>query len=195
MTMTRTAHTNSPQVQGVSPRNAAAPRAAAGASAVSVVVAILLIAAGAVALRDAAVAAGWLTGQSWIAAAVDAVDGLSPEQWLLPVGIAVLFAGMTLIGVAVKPRKRTSVPVLADTAVFTGFADIARIATATARDVPGVLDATSTATRRKVVVRCRVTGVDRASIHDQVTESVAAGLQLLGTTPRIVIRLKEEAQP
>lgn len=195
MTMTHTVDTNSTHAQTVSPRNAVMPRAAAGASTVSVVLATLLIAAGAVGLRDAAVAAGWLTGQSWVAAAVDAVDGLAPAPWFLPVGIAVILAGMTLIGVAVKPRKKTSVPVQADTAVFTGFADIARIATATACDVPGVLDATSTATRRKVVVRCRVTGGDRAAIHNRVADSVAAGLQLLGTTPRIVIRLREEPQP
>lgn len=80
-------------------------------------------------------------------------------------------------------------PVDAHTAVYVDHTDVARIASAAAEEVPGVLDAHTTAGRRTVAVRCRVTGTfdDR-----RVAEAVSAALAGLAAPPKIRVRARVE---
>lgn len=175
-------------------RAATPPRAAAGASFVAVPAALVLGAIGVVAVRDTAVAAGWLSGQSWLARAIAALDGWAPTAWLQPLGIIAAFLGIGLMVVAVKPRRITAEPIGADTGAFIGLGDIAKVATAAAGDVAGVLHARSSATRRKVVVRCTVTGDTGGKIEQLVADAVGAALQPLRHPPRIVVHTRKETR-
>lgn len=172
-------------------RSAPSPVAAAGASIVGVLLALVLIAAGAIAVRDAALAAGLLHGRPWLPAAIDAVDVVSPATWMLPAGIVVTLLGMALVVVAFLPRRATATALAADTSVYVRHGDIATVATAAALDVPGVLDARSTATRRKVTVRCRVTG-DAAEVRTLVADAVADALRPLHRAPRLAVHTRED---
>lgn len=184
--------TSAPARQHV--RVAPAPRAAAGASFVAVPAALALGAVGVVAVRDTAVAAGWLSGQSWVSRAIIAIDGWTPAAWLQPLGIVAAFLGIGLMIVAVKPRRITAEPIGTDTGAFIGLGDIAKVATAAAGDIAGVLDARSSATRRKVVVRCTVTGDTAGEIERLVADAVGAALEPLRHTPRIVVRTRKETR-
>lgn len=184
--------TSAPVRQNI--RTAAAPRAAAGASYVAVPAALALGAVGVVAVRDTAVAAGWLAGQGWVSQAITAVDGWAPTAWLEPLGVIAAFLGIGLMVVALTPRRATAQPIGTDTGAFIGLGDIAKVATAAADDVAGVLNARSSATRRKIVVRCTVTGDTGGEVERRVADAVGVALQPLQHTPRIVVRTRKETR-
>lgn len=173
------------------PRPAPPPLGAAQAGYVAVILALALAGVGAVGLRDAAVHVGWLSGTPWIAGLLNDVIEVSPHTWMTPVGVAVAVLGLALVVVACLPRRSTAVAVSADSAVYLRIGDVGRIASAAAAGVPGVLSATSTASSRRVTVRCRVTG-DRDGVRALVADAVGAALQPLQHIPRITVRVTQE---
>jgi hypothetical protein len=183
--------TETPTAQSVSVRSAPAPVAAAGASKVAVVLALLLAAVGVVAVRDAAVGLGWAAGQMWLPAVASGVNGLTPQPWFVPAAAVSIVVGLILVTVAVSPRRRTAVPVRAQTPVYVSVDAVAKLAAARARDVAGVVDARATASRRKVMVRCRVTG-DEAAVKRSVADAVTESLSALTRPPRTVVRTRVE---
>ena len=54
---------------------------------VGVLLALLLLGAGVVGVRDGAVGAGWLHGAYWTRSAAQHIDGLTPQVWMIPVGV------------------------------------------------------------------------------------------------------------
>lgn len=168
------------------------PVAAAGASKVAVVLAVLLAALGVLAVRDAVVGLGWTSGSLWLPAAADAVDGFEPADWLVAAGAATVLVGLTLTVIALAPRRRTAVAVTAETPVYLTVDGVAALAGAAAREVAGVVDARATASRRRVVVRCRVTRDDSGAVRRAVTDAVTQNLSMLETPPRVVVRTRTE---
>ena len=65
--------------------------------------ALVLLGAGIVALRDTAVALQWLHGTPWIDAVIDRIDGMSFAWWVSPAGVAALAVGAVLVISAVRP--------------------------------------------------------------------------------------------
>lgn len=186
MTVART-----PEVETVAPRTAPAPVAVAGASITGVVLAVLLIAFGAVGVRDAVVMLEWLHGDPWIPNAFGVIGDVGPAGWMVPAGIVLALAGMSLVVIAFLPRRSIAILVNADTAVYIRPRDAASAATAAAADVAGVLDARSSLTRRKVTVTCRVTG-DTAEIRKKIEAAVTRALEPLHRTPRVAVRVRKE---
>jgi hypothetical protein len=181
------------QAAGPTPsRPAPAPVAAAGASRAAVVLAIGVTAIGGVAVRDALVALGWVGGAQWLPPVIDAVDGLAPRPWMVAAGAALTVVGLLLMVVALLPRRRTAVALTADSAVYLHAKDVAKLASAAAGTVPGVLEARTTSSRRKAVVRCRVTGATR-EVRDAVTEAVSRELAALQNPPRTVVHVRTES--
>ncbi|RYJ01914.1 MAG: hypothetical protein EON52_20590, partial [Actinomycetales bacterium] len=84
-----------------------APRARPAASAVAVVVALLLVGLAVVAVRELALAQGWATGASWTGAVVDRADGRSADVASTVVGVVAAVVGLWLVLLAVKPARRT----------------------------------------------------------------------------------------
>ncbi len=178
--------------QPVSVRPAPAPVAAAAASKVAVLLAILLAALGVVAVRDAVVGLGWASGATWLPAAADAIDGFEPVDWLTIAGVAVVLIGLLLIVLALKPRRRTAVAVSAQTPMYVTVDGIAALAGTAARDIAGVVDARATSSRRRVVVRCRVTRDDSGAMRTTISDAVTRSLSSLQNPPRVVIRTRTE---
>ena len=94
-----------PEAVGIAARRFA-PRRIAGATYCGVTVAVLLMAIGAVAIRDA------LTPEDpWIAPVLSALADAHWQWWTWPGAVAAALIGAVLLIVAVKPRKRTHEPV------------------------------------------------------------------------------------
>lgn len=170
-------------------RPGAQPLAPAGASYVGAALAVVLIVLGGLGVREALVAEGWIGGQRWLAGVVDAVDGAAPASWMTVTGVAMAVLGAVLVLLAVKPRRRRAVAVESRTAIYIDVSDVARIATAAAESVAGVLSARTTATRQKVTVRCSVTGVGDSALGEKVHNAVSTELAGLQHIPRIKVRL------
>jgi hypothetical protein len=179
-------------MSGVTHR-APAPVAAAAASRAAVLLALLLAAVGGIGIREALVGVGWISGALWTPRVVDTLNGLTPAGWMSAAGVIVGLLGLALMVLAVLPRRRTGIPLSADTAVFLDRAALPKLVGAAARDVPGVLDARTTASRRKVVVRCRVTG-QTPELRQEVADAVSQELEALQTPPRIVVRIRTETR-
>ncbi|STZ41286.1 Uncharacterised protein [Mycolicibacterium gilvum] len=182
--------TRQPAATPQTPAAAPPPLAPAAAHYVGVISALLLIAAGAVGIRDGIAAAGWISGPSWTRAAIDWFDGQSAHGWMVPVGVIAALAGLVLIGAALSPRRRKAIPVTAQTSVYLDVCDTAKLAGAAARVVPGVTKATASASRRAVKVTARTTGPDVTK--DTIAGAVRTALQPLSSTPRISVRTRVE---
>ncbi|KRE27885.1 hypothetical protein ASG82_16175 [Mycobacterium sp. Soil538] len=156
------------------------------------VLALMLAAAGGVAVRDAVIGLGWATGTTWLPAIADTVDGITPGGWLVPAGVALALAGLALMVIALSPRRRTAVAVRAETPVYLSVDGIATLASARARAVAGVVDARATASTRRVVLRCRVTRDDSGALRQTITDAVTQTLGTIERPPRVVVRTRTE---
>jgi hypothetical protein len=176
---------------GQTSRPAPAPVAAAAASWTAVLLALLVVATGGIAIREALVDLGWISGAQWLRPAVDVLDGLTVATWMVAAGSILGVLGVALMVLAVLPRRRTALPLTAESAVYLERADVSKLADAAARGVPGVLGARSKVSRRRVVVRCRVTSPTE-ELPRSVADAVSRELNMLQTPPRVVVRVRTE---
>ncbi|GAS95804.1 uncharacterized protein RMCC_2770 [Mycolicibacterium canariasense] len=178
------------------------PVATATARYIGVVLALVVLAAGVLAVREAGVTLGWITGTSWIGAAVTAVDGLHSQWWMVPAGAVALAAGAWLVFSALRPRRKTAIAVDASAAVWMRPRDVARLASHAASAVPGVEVLRADATRRKVTLYVGLTGVESgdasgsqpgtvsgAAAKGAVTAAVGSATEILLPPPRIAVRI------
>ena len=149
--------------------------------------AVLLIAIGVVLLHDAVARIDSRPGRTWIAAVNDGLDGLTAEWWMIPVGVVIALAGVWLIVTALRPRSRRTLAVTSQTGVFLRTGDIARLASAAADDVDGVLAASSVAGRRKVTVSVES---DRDQVDQLVHDAVEQRLSALQKPPTVKVKVR-----
>ena len=170
-----------------------APVAAPAAGYVGALIAVLILSAGAVALRDAAVHFGWLTGAAWTDTVVSGLDGLTYQGWMLPAAVVAIVVGLWCVSAAIRPRRRTALAVPATSSVWIAKSDLARLASAAAASVPGVLDSRASASLRTVTVTADVTAGDPA-LKVAITTAVADTIGgFTTTTPRIKVRTRTGA--
>jgi len=103
---------------GVLPPPGRQPSAVPAAAPAGVFLALVLLGAGIVALRDTAVALQWLHGTPWIDAVIDRIDGMSFAWWVIPAGVAALAVGAVLVISAVRPSRKTALAVKATSSVW-----------------------------------------------------------------------------
>ena len=169
---------------------ARAPLSAADASFLAVLLALIVIGIGVVGLHDGIVATGWVDRGLWTPVAADWLAAQRPGAWMIPVGVVLAVVGLGCVLAAITPRRKPAAQVTANTAVFLDLTDTARIASATAESVPGVVSARSTARRGAVVVRCAVTGPLTSEQRHAVETAVGAELAALRATPKVVVRTR-----
>lgn len=155
------------------------------------VLAVLLLALGLLLLRDALVTAGALSGAAWLPAAAESLRGFAPAAWLVPVGVVLALVALWLIVTALRPRSRKTLPLTSSTGIFLHTRDIARLASGAARDVDGVLEASTSASRSTVKVAVTATGDD---VQAAVTTAVTDALRPLQKAPRVVVRTRTAHQ-
>lgn len=166
------------------PAPARPPRAALVLTSWAFVLAIALLAVAVLAGQASFVA---LRGQgtSWFDSLVDSLDGLRPEAWVGVVGALLALIGLWFLWQAIRPRPRTTRRVSAASGIHLRSGDIARWVDATARDVPGVLGASTSVTRRAVRVTVRTTG--SPDILSDVRDEVSRQLGALDQPPALTV--------
>lgn len=170
------------------PMRAATQKSGSGPiGVVGPVLAVLLIALGVLLLRDALVAAGAFAGGQWLPAAAAGLKGFAPAWWLIPAGIVVALLGLWLVVTALRPRSRRTLALRSQTGVFLHTRDVARLASGAAHDVDGVLDVSSTATRRKVSVTAQATA--QPGVREAITTAVTERLASLQAPPHVSVTI------
>jgi hypothetical protein len=174
------------------PPSPAAPPAAGFAGSL---IALLVLALGVIAVRDSAVSAGWLDGRPWTLNTVEWLDGLTFQWWMIPVGILAILVGVWSVYCALRPRRRTALPLAARSSVWIGRTDVALVATRAAEKVPGVLGARSSATLRKVTVTVVATADDRGRNGQQLKSAISAAVAnsldpIMAAPPKVVVRMR-----
>lgn len=165
----------------------AAPRPSGRARTLGVVLSVVLLGLAAVLLHDALVAAGALT-TGWVAGAADALGAVRPGAAATAAGAVLVLVGIVLVVAALTRGARTSRPFAGRAGLYLDDRDVARLSSATAQTVPGVLDAVSTATRRRVEVTVRTTG--GPGTPEQVTDRVRQRLAVLASPPAVAVRTR-----
>jgi hypothetical protein len=168
------------------------PSAVPAAAPAGVFLALVLLGAGIVALRDTAVALQWLHGTPWIDAVIDRIDGMSFAWWVIPAGVAALAVGAVLVISAVRPSRKTALAVKATSSVWISPWELAGVSTFAANSVPGVFDARTAATRRKLAVSARV--ADTTTVDAKTAEidaAVRSAIQFLADPPKITVHITE----
>ncbi|NIZ92444.1 DUF6286 domain-containing protein [Kineococcus rubinsiae] len=169
-------------------RRAAPPTGSGPVGVVGPVLAVLLVALGALLVREALVTGGVVGGSTWLPPAAGALDGTAPGGAAIAVGVVAALLGLWLVVVALRRRTRRTLAVGAMS--YLSARDVARLAAGAARDVDGVLDVSAEATRKRVLVRGRATSRD--GVEEPVRAAVAHQLSALTTPPAIVVRLRPE---
>ncbi|MFB9377588.1 DUF6286 domain-containing protein [Kineococcus gynurae] len=164
---------------------APAPTGSGPIGVVGPVLALLLLAVGVLLVRDALVAGGAIGGSAILPAAVDGARGFAAETWLVAVGVVVVLIGLWLVVTALRPRSRRTLPLRSATNTFLHTSDLARLASGAARDVDGVLSASTSASRSKVTVSVQATG----PVDDEVRRAVTAAVGVVNPPPRVSVRV------
>lgn len=173
---------------GRTPLRPAKQRTGSGAVPVlGVLLALCVLALAAVLVRDGLVLLGAFGGTPWTDTAVGAVSGTAPATWLAPAGVAVALLGLYLVVASLGRRTRKEVRLRRAPAVTITPRDVARLASAVARDVDGVATARSTASRRAVDVTLSTTG--EPTVGDAVKDAVTRRLSVLDPSPRVRVRV------
>lgn len=141
----------------------------------SSLLAILVIAAGVVLIRDAAVALGLAEGSMWTGDALSWLDGATRDAtWLWPASILGLLLGLWFLGWSLTAPKESLVPVPGHEGVYVRTSGIEKLAVNAAGDVPGVEECSAQVSSGRVSVSARTTG--GADIKDQVSRAVQTAL-------------------
>ncbi|WP_226862611.1 DUF6286 domain-containing protein [Mycolicibacterium baixiangningiae] len=177
------------------PATPPSPAAPPAAGYVGSLIALLVLALGVIAVRDSAVSAGWLDGRPWTLNTVEWLDGLTYQWWMIPLGVIAILVGLWSVYSALRPRRRTALPLAARSSVWIGRSDLALVATRAAEMVPGVLGARSSATLRKVTVTVVTTAHDRGRDAQRLKSAVSAAVtnsleSVMAAPPKVVVRTR-----
>jgi hypothetical protein len=155
----------------------------------SIALAVVVVALGVLVVRDALVAADVVSGDPWLAPAVDQADGVGPSPLVAVVGVVVALLGVWLVVIALGRRVRTRLPVASSAGTTIGIGDAARLAASAADDVDAVLSARASASRRSVTVT--VTALEGDDVTDAVRAAVTERLSPLAQplSVRVVSRV------
>lgn len=168
---------------------AKAPVSPGTITALGVILALVVTAAGVVGLQTAAAASGLLDEDPWLTQWIDGVNGLEPRAWMPVLAVLLVAAGLWLLLVALRPRPRTAIAVRAQTGVFIGGRDLTRLLEHAAADADGVVDVSVGATRAKVSIHVSSTGAPE--VRDGVTSAVRPVIEALEKEPKVTVSVKE----
>ncbi|GAB3883738.1 DUF6286 domain-containing protein [Terrabacter terrigena] len=174
-------------VQGAMPP-AKTPRRTGVVGALGILLALLLTASGALAVRDALVYGRVLSGSAFVHDLAHVLQGLRPQAWVLVVGIVLALVGLVLLVTALRPSVVKATAVAAETGVFLGPRDVSRLVETAAEDVDGVLGVRVSSTPRRVTVDVRSTGDQR--VEERVRDAVTARLAPLENQPTVRVRIE-----
>lgn len=166
---------------------AAVPRRPPAGGVVGLLLALGLVALGALAVYDAIVLLGWAEGDPLLTPTVSGEASVTPGTVTTVAAVGVALLGLVLLWVALRPGRRRGAELEAATGVWLTWADVERIAAAVAEQQDGVLSASATASPRTVEVSAHTTTSD---VEPSVREAVTEALTALRRAPRVVLNAR-----
>lgn len=174
------------------------PKASPPARGWTVIVGIVLLVAAVVFGREAWVIGADEGGTSWLQPFIDVMSSPEIHTWMLVAGGAAILIGLILLWAACAPRKTTHVRIGSeDASMWLRALDIARVASATARRVPGTTAARSRARIHKDRSRITVTATgdtDDAQLKERVSEAVTAALAAITPAPQVTVVVENDQE-
>ncbi|KQT91527.1 hypothetical protein ASG49_10920 [Marmoricola sp. Leaf446] len=175
---------------------ASKPPVGVGASPlVAQLVALGLIALGAVGVQALLSSTGAISQAPWTTSAVDAVDGTASDTpVVLVVAVVAILLGLLVLPIAFKRRPRKAIELDATTGVRLRTGDLSRVAKAAVEGTDGVTDVDVRASRRKLrVVATSVAAKDRdAAIRSDIESRLQPTLRALQHGPRLSVSVRNE---
>ena len=167
------------------------PAASPAARYLAVLLGLLLLAGAAVAGRDLYIRYTDVDWQPWVSSATTWLGDLSYRNWMLPAGIAALIIGLLLLWAAIRPRTKTHREIDSDIAVWMRPVDIARMCTASAQRVPGVMGAHTVARKRSIDVT--VIGNTRdQKLREELQQSLQPLANLVAGSPALNVQVQNK---
>ncbi|RAV34439.1 DUF6286 domain-containing protein [Corynebacterium heidelbergense] len=167
------------------------PKAAPAAKWLVLLLGLLLLALTAVLIRDILVHEQVITGGQWLPDAFTWLGALTFVTWMFAAAIACGLVALLVLWFVFKPRAKTHLPLAAGTEAWVRPTDVARMSTASARRINGVLRAHSKASRKKVKVHA-VVGVLDDGLQQRITDAVERRLSVLADPPAVQVRVTNE---
>ncbi|GAA4843424.1 hypothetical protein GCM10023221_21980 [Luteimicrobium xylanilyticum] len=153
---------------------------------VGAVLALVVLGAAVVAVQSALASWGVLAGDGWVVEAARWADGRDGRGHVPTIaGVVALIVGVVVLVVALR-RRRPETALRRAPGLYVEPRDVARLASAAASPVGEVLDVSSVASPRRVVVH--VVTLDPSGAHAEVRGAVAERLATLEVPPRIEVR-------
>jgi len=167
------------------------PKASPAVRTWAVILGLLLIAAGIVGVRET-----WLVGsgsdaQSWVQPVLDLIATKDLQTWMIWAGVGSIVVGLIFVIAALKTRRSTHLQLASDTAsMWMRPVDIARVSSATARRVPGVASAQTSADSKTTKVTVHG-DTDDAELQDRVETAVTQCLAPLQDPPQVIVTVEK----
>lgn len=158
----------------------------------TILLGLVLLAAGGVAVHDLLVLRGTLHSAQWLEPVYDWIAGVRYAGWVLPAAIGCALVALVLFVAAVRPRTRTHLSFAGDAALFARPVDVARMSTAAAERSGGVLRASTVATRKKItvtVVSAAGDDAEKDAVRSSVTAEVHRLAGMLDPEPKVTVRI------
>lgn len=180
--------------QAPGPRSGAEPKGNPAARWLTILFGLALLALSGVIGRDL-----WYRYQendpqnSWVRPTLDWLGSATVNPVGVTVGILVSLIGLWLIITAFKPRPRRYVRVDSVSSIWTRPVDIARKATASARNELGRANIASRATRKKLTLNVEDDG--SAGLDQRLNDVLAGEMQRLEHAPKIRVNIHQPAHP
>lgn len=169
------------------------PRARPAATGLGVLVALLWVALAVVAIRELTVGQGWATGESWLPAALDALQGRTADVATAALGGLVALLGLVVLCLALKPGRATHLATTDDHDVWLSRGALAALAHGVVDRQAGVVSVDARSTRRRRVTVRVVARDDRAGVEQRVRTALAARVEPL-TRQRFAVDVEEVAR-
>jgi hypothetical protein len=136
---------------------------------------ILIIVAGVVLVRDAAVALGFADGRMWVVEGLEWMDGATRgADWLWPAIVLGALLGLWFLIWALTAPQQNLIAVPGRQGLYVRTSGVEKLAESAADDVPGVDESSAQASTSRVTVRTRTTGSARTKAD--VTDTVRGAL-------------------
>lgn len=188
MSVSATATDRSPTSVGA----AKTPWGTPGVGVLGVILALLVIALGGVGIRDFLVYRSWVSGSPWLAGLANQLHSTRADGGVVFWGVVAAVIGIVLLGFGFGRRPRPGYRLSGEVPLYLTPRDVARIASGAARDIDGVLQARSRATRRKLEVTVTTTaGGANPEIDDLVNRTVLEHVAALDRPPRVTVTARE----
>lgn len=160
------------------------PRSGPPAVPVVVVLALALLGVAAVCVHDLLARADLVGTAPALPAVARAVDAHSMTPWAPWVASGVVALGLLVVARSLAPRRRTHLAAC-DGTLWLRPTDLARLCSAAALAQPGVADAHTRVSRRRVDVTARSAGGPGDDVAARVEAAVADVLAALDSSPRL----------